>query len=446
VTQGNPIHRRTAAGAPAWLARLVSRARLRLRKESGFTLIEVIVSSGLLAIVTLGVFAGLDGATKTSAQDRSRSIAVGLAQKDQDRLRAMKFTDLAEVDETRTVTEGPIDYRVTSKADWIADASGTVSCTSTTTTVDYLRITSTVTWPGIGRGRGEVVDTLVPPPPGVLGTQGGLAVRVVDEVGDPVAGLPVSVRGPASRSRDTNEAGCAFFPSLPSGSYTAEFSRSGWVDLGGQTQVAINATVTAGQVDVLPEYAYAPAATINATFDTVDSTGTRTFTGRTIMVNGPALAAPAAFTGGTTGPKLFPHPGGYTAWAGDCAEEVPATPFGVTPARGEVVDTVLRMPTIDVTVRRGTSLYASGARVYFRPPSTSNCSAPPMQTTNTSGPRLGQTEIALPHGTWTVCAQENNSNPRRSGWQPINNVSPGPNALTLTIPTSGSTSQRICNS
>jgi prepilin-type N-terminal cleavage/methylation domain-containing protein len=421
VTQGTIIHRCAAAGTPARLASLFARARGRLHGDAGFTLIEVIVSSALLAVVTLGVYAGLDGATATSAEDRSRSVAAGLAQQDQDRLRATKFTDLADIDQTRTVTEGPIDYTVHSKADWISDASGVVSCTSASASLDYLRITSTVSWPALRGGRPETVETIVPPPPGALNSRGGLVVKIVDEFGEPVSGIPVTTRGPASRTVSTNDVGCAFFSALSPGAYTAEFSRTGWVDRNRQDLVTIPATVSAGQMTVLPEHQYAPAARIDATFDTVDRSGTRTFTGAPMMVEGAALAAPVSFSGGTTGATLFPDPGGYSVYAGDCAAEKPSSPIGVSPERASRVDVVLRMPTVRVDTR-------PGARVLYRTPGT-GCSWRPSTQTDEGD---GVVEHALPYGTWTICAEAIVSGTwYRSGWQSVNNNSAGGTSILL---------------
>ena len=75
--------------------RLLVRACARsTREQRGFALVEVMVAAGLLAIVAVGVFAGIDGPAATSAGNRAKSVAASLAEQDQERMRAMKFTDL----------------------------------------------------------------------------------------------------------------------------------------------------------------------------------------------------------------------------------------------------------------------------------------------------------------------------------------------------------------
>src|SRR5689334_1834864 len=91
------------------------------RAESGFALIEVVVSAALLLVVAGGVLAGIEGPSKTSSQNETRSQATDLAQQDQDRLRSMSFASLVGYTQTTPVTVGNVTYQRYSSAVWIHD-------------------------------------------------------------------------------------------------------------------------------------------------------------------------------------------------------------------------------------------------------------------------------------------------------------------------------------
>src|SRR5919204_544579 len=69
--------------------------RARARGQEGYGLVEVLVSALLVALIAVGVFAGFDAASATSGNNKSRGVAATLAQQDQQRMRAMKLSDLA---------------------------------------------------------------------------------------------------------------------------------------------------------------------------------------------------------------------------------------------------------------------------------------------------------------------------------------------------------------
>jgi len=57
-------------------------------EQGGSTIIEVLASAAILAVVSTGVLTGLDGAQNQSNHNRLRSVAASLVQADQERLRA----------------------------------------------------------------------------------------------------------------------------------------------------------------------------------------------------------------------------------------------------------------------------------------------------------------------------------------------------------------------
>src|ERR1700748_159744 len=68
----------------------------RMRSESGFALLEAVVSAAVLAMVALAVLAGIDGASASSGREKARNVAATLAESDQERLRATPVAALAD--------------------------------------------------------------------------------------------------------------------------------------------------------------------------------------------------------------------------------------------------------------------------------------------------------------------------------------------------------------
>jgi type II secretory pathway pseudopilin PulG len=189
-------------------------------------LIEVMVGSVVLAIATVALLDGLDGAQSTGTRNKARTVAAALAEQDQERLRSMpvlSVVDMIGTPQTRTVTVRNVNYTVKSTATWAPDNGGVISCSNNTRTASNVRIVSEVT---SGATRGTVDEaSLVTPPAGTVAEGLGRAiVKVVDrdQVGSP--GVPVTLTGPANYTLNTNSLGCAIFSFIPVGSYTASVS------------------------------------------------------------------------------------------------------------------------------------------------------------------------------------------------------------------------------
>jgi Tfp pilus assembly protein PilV len=217
---------------------MVMRRALRT-DEAGFGLIEVLVSALLVATVSLGVLALFDSASATSGRSRAQTQASGLAQQDQDRMRAMSPSNLAGLAGT---TPPPVDtdvggaqFQVTSKVDWAADtSSGAVTCSGSTGSVSYLKITTEVTGGSMPPGKKVEAHSFVSMP---VGSQGGvLRVRVRKADGTTgVEDVDVTVTGPGgTRNGQTDADGCAVFGALSVGSYDVSVSKAGHTDLDGE--------------------------------------------------------------------------------------------------------------------------------------------------------------------------------------------------------------------
>jgi Tfp pilus assembly protein PilX len=327
------------------------RHHLASASEAGFMLVEVLMTSMIVTVVGLGIFLGLEGASHSSGNSKHRSVAAALAQQDQDRMRSLEATDLSNYSERRTVTVAGVPYTVVSNGNWVSDSSGALSCSNTSQRANYIRISSQVSWPSM-RTRPAQLESLVAPVPGSFNAnQGNLVVRLTDQAGAPVAGVPVSIV-PSGATRATEPEGCAVFGALTAGSYDVTYSLPGYVDASGDSTPEHTASVVAS-ASTTQDYQYAEAGTIAVSFDTrvgsnppqaaparnlsavhsgIPGDGIRVFN----PADGPHRAIQAT--------ALFPFTSAYGVYAGNCAEANPTyydpSSSGLRPVRQTATSSV----------------------------------------------------------------------------------------------------------
>jgi hypothetical protein len=413
------------------------------------------VSVLMLAVITLGVLAMIDGPSAVSGASKARSTASALAQQDQDRMRGMTVTDLSGFSGTRSVVISGVSYTVRSKASWVSDASGTESCTSNDNQAHYLKILSTVTWPSIGRTPPVQAASLMAPPASLSTTAGSLAVQVTDQAGSPVSGMTVRAN-PGNFAADTNAAGCAFFGALAIGNVTATYGQSGWVDPGGNTNVTLAGSVAAGSTSTMTA-SYAEAAQVAVSFNTKVG-GTAPVAARatqTTLVN-PSIPPPGirTFTVANPAPtitaaNLYPFTSGYGVYAGSCGAANPVNYnvnyFTENPGsyarpgpRGTAAVTV-REPALNVKVTRNSSPLTN-AHVVVKA-TGAGCTERYVMSTDSAGMLvMGASPYqapAVPFGPYSVCADD----ATRSRTTTFNNTQKDGNQaalVTVSVPSSGS--------
>jgi prepilin-type N-terminal cleavage/methylation domain-containing protein len=390
----------------SFVARLRARFARRLRQESGFTLIEVVVSAALLAVVTAGVYAGIDGPTKLSGQAKARAAAANLAQSDQERMRAMRFADLQNyAPPATTQTVDGVQYTIASRADWVDDSDAANACTVPNNQGDYLKLSSTVSWKGVGNGNPTVVSSLLAPPvsDGTNGT-GNIVVTLTDQASAPVAGIPVTINGRTNATKTTDAQGCAVFTNVLAGNYTVKMNQPTYVDNLNAQSVSMQAALSAGQTVQL-QHSYAKAAQVKVNF--VDSNGAAVNWTRASVAGG-ALLTPTVLNSGSgvtslnTGFTLYPTTSGsYVAWAGGCAD--PGSPYdttaAVTPGNITAANVILPILTLQVP----SAGLPSAPRVVVKPadPACNDTFTVPPATS--SGGQYVWS-IRLPRAKYSVCA------------------------------------------
>jgi len=411
---------------------------------------EVVVSAAVLILVVLGVLAAVDSVSRTASANQGRTVAATLAEKDLERLRSLRTSDLNELTEiesdTKIVTVGSTDWKVVSKAQWVTDSTGEdISCALTGERGSYMRITSSVV-PASAPADAKplVMTSIVAPQPG----KGTLTALVRNAAGAPVVGLGVQAIGPTGATKLTNDAGCAVFDEAEAGSYTLRLNASGWVDPDGNQLLEKNGTVSAGNLTTV-EFLYDRAGSFPVSVVTrrpgdSDDSPDRS-TGVIAAHTGVSTGYRAMTHSGATSftfTSMFPFETPYEVYSGNCTTNNPATFSGledyfathplavadVDPSTAGPTRTVLE-PAIDVTVTYNGSP-ASDARVYAYP-RTPDCSTDRtlLGETNSTGKIQANTDAGpgLPFGTYDICAQltrrvSGNNRTWRTMWTGIANT------------------------
>jgi hypothetical protein len=413
--------------------------------ERGMMLVEVVVSAVSLVGMGLATFALLDQAGETSGMNRARSVATSLAQNDQDQMRQMPYQRLlARSQDPRELTVDGRKYLVTSKVEMVDDSVGTSDCSATSKSAKYVKMTSSVSSPGSALEVPVVLETMRAPTIGG-GTLGSVAVRLSNGEGDGVLGVPV-IAGPVGGS--TNNLGCAFLDDVPEGTVTVSWSKAGYVNENGLTNVVGTVAVRTDSTAVVTgNYDVAGSATVSLTNKRITDPGTITAGDRAswksvTAVNQGITSVPVGerrFAQATTQDThtlaaLYPFSNDYGFYAGGCDgnnPEVYLDGSGVAKRvlAGANAAVAVDLPAIGVTVRSGSTM-RSGYRVYATPNTTAispnpastmeECTEGLRRSGGSDGPlppataSTGKTTVALPYGIWNVCIDNNNSGtPRR---------------------------------
>ncbi|MGB2711045.1 MAG: carboxypeptidase-like regulatory domain-containing protein [Conexibacter sp.] len=393
------------------MASTLHRACARLRSDqTGIGLIEVVVSALLVVLVSSGVYVGLDASSRTSGINKQRSLASGIAQQDQDRMRAMAVNELSNYRATTTTTIGAVTYSVASAASWVTDATGTASCTSANAKANYLRISSAVTWPNM-RIAPVAIESVVAPPAGSFGTnQGSLAVQVRDRNGAGVAGVAVSLTGARNYTDTTNALGCVLWGYLPVGNYTVALAKGGYVDPQGVATPSRQAGVV-GEATSTVAFDYDAGGRIEARYETWDGSAAVPANGSVFTAVNSHLTVPLApFGDGAphatyTSGLVFPFGDPYGVYAGSCAGADPqlyGQPIALAQVQpGVTASIAVREPPVNLRVMRGATP-VQGAVVTLTG-TGAGCAALPVRTTGADG---YLTDRAFPYGPYDVCVQE----------------------------------------
>ena len=407
----------------------VKRVRRTLAgSESGFMLVELIVGTVVIITIAGGALVAIDSSYRTSQQERARAHAHAVAQADQSRLRGLQISDLANLHETRTVNVEGDPYTVTSAGEFVTDSTGTASCETASASPDYIRITSRVTWGGIGGHPPVLLQSIVAPPNGSVGAdRGALAISVRGGQGQGIPGVQLSGAGPGNFSGPTAENGCAIFGNLPAGNYTlTPTAPMGAVDQDGNAPAPQTVSVVALSTNTVAlQYDQAGEVTVDFTvrnllgeLEPAENDSVVAFhTGMTEARAFGELGTPAASI--IAGP-LFPFASPDTVYAGSCTGNNPNpdgdadSPFAaaladVTIEPGATATATVQLPALHLEVLGGTSAGDPGTPVSdaMVRASDRNCTIEDEPVTHEQSTN-GQGRLpnpGLPWGTYDLCVE-----------------------------------------
>lgn len=417
--------------------------------ESGFALIEVIVSAMIVVLTTGGVIALLTASGHASARERNRGQAFSLAQEDQARLRSTSISELQTVMAPRTETLNGVTYTITSTAHFVSDSTGnSTKCggTSSETSADYVRIGSEVTWPNMHGAVPVRLESIVSPVSGSLNpSHGNLAVTVVNASNQKISGVGLSGSGAGTFSGSTDSEGCALFAGEPAGNYTLNVSLPAeYVNKDGEPAgtLAKEVGVTAGTTTPL-ELFYDKASKVKLSFEAKNSSGVYkpAQSDSVVAVNTGLQSGAKAFWTASEKPEntveatpLFPFasPNTYTFYAGSCSANKPSegSVSVVAPAGGEASATI-KMPSLLVTVKNSNGTLASGARVTAID-TTCSSAIKHEYTTNSSGTIPEPTGLA--YGNYSLCASSGSK--RVTATKEVHTLNM--TSVTMTLPSTNS--------
>jgi type II secretory pathway pseudopilin PulG len=413
--------------------------------DSGFSLIEVLVSAVLVITLSATVLSAVRGSSKTSGAQRARSQATALAQAAQEGVRGLSPATLASYVTTppanTTATMAGITFTTSTTAAWVDETTGGATCAGAANLTRYVRLSTTTTWPGASGTSTYTNRSLV----GVPSGGGRLVAQVFNFNKDPQPGVTVDISGPSSANAVTSAAGCVEWDYLTPGTYTVTVSHSGsWVDRDGKSGPTQTATVIDGKLNTV-SFDYESAAVPTVRFYTQFNAVLLPWCSSTPC---PKIYAPAGSgmdqltvqntgqsanrifgTAGTLAPQLttsgdgsppspglFPFATTYSIYPGLCLPTGSGIPAGLNwsgvlaPGSSPTLD--IRLPEFDVntkykTSKNGATTNASGARIVLdRQGGASGNGCPavrlPDRFTNSNGdmPFAG-----VPSGYYNACAE-----------------------------------------
>jgi type II secretory pathway pseudopilin PulG len=372
---------------PSLPCALIARHGPRARSESGLSIIEVLIASLIVAVISVGTLTGVIAAGKSTADTRSHAQATVLAAQDEERLRGLTTSALGVLGSvkttraengscveaisggwhywsqgTTTLCENPIGltgsaytgmvYTVTSAASYVTGETGgtkaNLTCETTGGTANYIQTTSTVTWTTLGTRAPVTQSTVVTVP-----TSDTLLVKVLNQRAEPVEGATVTVSGISPEVQETTpSSGCVVFGGLNATSVKVAATKLGWVNRNAEASPAAKALTLSKTATTEETFYIAEPGNIAVEF--VEAGGSHLpVSGSTFYAFQTAVATPNGFVGGGSGSTyntsaslstappyfLFPFrntgetPAGespYTVFAGDCEANNPRTVTGAT--------------------------------------------------------------------------------------------------------------------
>lgn len=419
--------------------------------EAGLSLIEVLIAFSILTLAAVAGARLLGASFAVSRATEDQLAAANVATQALETARGAAFTtDAALVTDPaapEVETVGGVPYTLDLAASWVhpdstSDACDATSATSSAGYQELLRLTASVSWPGMGVAGPVRQSTTFPPPVGLYSpNDGNLAVEVVGPSGAPVAGVPVTASptsGATPATIVTSGGGCAFFAYLAPGNYQVTAGGTGEVDPAEVVDPTLEAAVSTGNTaSVQVELALGGSLVVSPATSAPLATGLDGSPGVGVTLANPSLMPDPPFdayepSGATTIGPLFPFTDGYRLYSGSCPFNDPqgtidgtAIYSGATSGSPAVRDPVVDLspggqatasvPIGEVTIEALTSAggLVDGASLEATEGDPTSCPTTRLALAPTNS--LGLSTTALPYGQWTITVEAPGNSGAASG-------------------------------
>jgi prepilin-type N-terminal cleavage/methylation domain-containing protein len=212
------------------------RSQPRDMRESGFTMVEVLVAMMLFTIVSVSIVGSLIAIRTISASANLRQTAQNIAAGALDKARVVgDITTLSGGTSTQTV--GSRTFTITQSVSWVGSIIGDDSqCSSGSGNMIARAVSVSVTWNGMG-GQNPVTMSTVVAPDARLNTagNGAILVSVKSASGAGLAGVTANAKPAATNPNGatttagpftTDADGCVFIPGVTPGNYDVTITKA----------------------------------------------------------------------------------------------------------------------------------------------------------------------------------------------------------------------------
>lgn len=408
----------------------------RQDRDSGLTLIELIVAVAVLALITAGVSSTVVTVLSSTTDSKARVAAANLASAEIDLARSYKDV-FAVISRADVVPVSGIDYRIDRDVAWVSNTGADVTCNASGGALQYKRVNVTVSWKSqSGEDKSARADTIITPGSRINDPLTGtiqISVKTASGSGnDDVVVSAVPVSGGAAITTvipRTDADGCSYILKVKPGGYRVKIVKTGNVDADDNASPTRDVAVVAGTsaaaafgfdrpATYTPVYVPTPTPTVSIGTPKLPSNFELSFLSTYKPVVRTGAAAPVKLFPWTTGYHGVPgrYAGATTsgectvgdpgAWAPDETSSPPrvgARLASATAAPGESTDLSVPIGVVRVAGGlSGTYLFAV-QEIAPRLPGEPKCSTSVTYNYGAiASTGSGTATIYLPFGTWKI--------------------------------------------
>lgn len=212
----------------------------KFKSQKSFTLVEVLVAVGLIALIFLGIFTVYTFGLRVVSLSQNRITAIAIANQQIEQIRNLSYQAVGvqgkypsgDLPEIQTITRNNISYTVKIRIDYVVDPADGIALPDDSCPNDYKRVRVEVSWQGQHPGQIKLVSDIVPKNIAEeCATTGGiLSVSVFDASGVMVNSPSIEIKNPTTGELITTATpadGKHYF-SLPAGTYRVVVSKAGY--------------------------------------------------------------------------------------------------------------------------------------------------------------------------------------------------------------------------